>query len=140
MTDPAPKGLTPESRYSLLRAFTLERRAQLIEDAMASSVNVKQIYSVHYELADSAYLEGYEDGAAAELEACCGWLKANTPDHMTVEFLRDARCPKPLSPRQKALAQLALACAEAQKAPVGTVSAKPFTDLHILLCELLPND
>ncbi len=45
-------------------------------------------------------------GADQELEACCEWLKKNTDYHMTIEFLRAARRPKPLSLKEQALKEL----------------------------------
>ena len=48
----------------------------------------------------------YRAGADQELEACCEWLKKNTDYHITIEFLRDARRPKPPSLREQALAVL----------------------------------
>ena len=45
-------------------------------------------------------------GADQELEACCEWLKKNTNCHITIEFLRDARRPKPPSLKEQALAVL----------------------------------
>jgi DNA replication protein DnaC len=42
-------------------------------------------------------------GADQELEACCEWLKKNTDYHMTIEFLRAARRPKPPSLKEQAL-------------------------------------
>ena len=45
-------------------------------------------------------------GADQELEACCEWLKKNTNCHITIEFLRDARRPKPPSLKEQALEAL----------------------------------
>lgn len=45
-------------------------------------------------------------GADMELEACCEWLKKNTNYHMTIEYLRAARRPKPPSLKEQALAAL----------------------------------
>jgi hypothetical protein len=45
-------------------------------------------------------------GADTELEACCEWLKKNTNYHMTIEYLRAARRPKPPSLKEQALAAL----------------------------------
>jgi DNA replication protein DnaC len=45
-------------------------------------------------------------GADQELEACCEWLKKNTDYHMTIEFLRAARRPKPPTLKEQALAVL----------------------------------
>jgi hypothetical protein len=45
-------------------------------------------------------------GADTELEACCEWLKKNTNYHMTIEYLRAARRPKPPSLMEQALAAL----------------------------------
>jgi hypothetical protein len=45
-------------------------------------------------------------GADQELEACCEWLKRNTDYHMTIEFLRAARRPKPPSLKEQALETL----------------------------------
>jgi hypothetical protein len=41
-------------------------------------------------------------GADQELEACCEWLKKSTDYHINIEFLRDARRPKPPSLRKQA--------------------------------------
>ena len=46
----------------------------------------------------------YVAGADQELEACCEWLKKNTDYHITIEFLRAARRPKPPSLKEQALA------------------------------------
>jgi hypothetical protein len=55
-------------------------------------------------------------GADQELEACCEWLKKNTDYHITIEFLRAARRPKPPSLAKRALHILGthgdLSCAE----------------------------
>ena len=48
---------------------------------------------------------GVHWGADQELEACCDWLKKNTY-HITIEFLRDARRPKPPSLKEQALTVL----------------------------------
>jgi hypothetical protein len=45
-------------------------------------------------------------GADQELEACCEWLKKNTDYHITIEFLRAARRPKPPSLKEQALEAL----------------------------------
>jgi hypothetical protein len=45
-------------------------------------------------------------GADQELEACCEWFKKNTDYHISIEFLRDARRPKPPSDKEMALAAL----------------------------------
>ncbi len=46
------------------------------------------------------------NAADQELETCCEWLKKNTNYHMTIEFLRAARRPKPPSLKEQALAVL----------------------------------
>ena len=45
-------------------------------------------------------------GADQELEACCEWFKKNTDCHIAIEFLRDARRPKPPSLKEQALEAL----------------------------------
>jgi hypothetical protein len=45
-------------------------------------------------------------GADQELGACCEWLKKNTDCHITIEFLRDARRPKPTTLAEQATAEL----------------------------------
>jgi len=45
-------------------------------------------------------------GADQELEACCEWLKKNTDYHMTIEFLRATRRPKPPTLKEQALTAL----------------------------------
>jgi hypothetical protein len=47
--------------------------------------------------------QSYQKGADMELEACCEWLKNNTDYHVTIEFLRAARRPKPQSLKEQAL-------------------------------------
>ena len=49
-------------------------------------------------------------GADQELEACCDWLKKNTY-HITIEFLRNARRPKPPSRKEQALEAIGRLCA-----------------------------
>jgi len=133
MTDSLPRAFTPERRYSLLKAFTPDRRAQLIEDVMASATGEKKIYSVHYGVADSAYLEGYEDGAAAELEACCELLDELPYDG---PMLHAARRPKPPSLKEQALTALShLLSASAQT--LDTTEAEFYIRRAL---EALPND
>ena len=60
----------------------------------------------------------YVAGADQELEACCEWLKKNTDYHITIEFLRAARRPKPPSLKEQALEAL-----EALPTPAGQVTA-----------------
>jgi hypothetical protein len=58
-------------------------------------------------------------GADQELEACCEWLKKKTNyRHITIEFLRDARRPKPPTLKEQALEAL-----EALPTPAGQVTA-----------------
>ena len=45
-------------------------------------------------------------GANQEVEACCQWLSLKGYDLVAAKF-RDARCPKPLSLKEQALATLA---------------------------------
>jgi hypothetical protein len=48
------------------------------------------------------YYEAAQWSADQELDACCEWLKKNTDYHITIEFLRDARRPKPPSLKEEA--------------------------------------
>jgi hypothetical protein len=45
-------------------------------------------------------------GADQEMEACCEWFKKNTDCHIAIEFLREARRPKPPSLKEQALTKL----------------------------------
>ena len=63
------------------------------------------------------YYEAAQWGSDQELEACCEWLKKNTNCHITIEFLRDARRPKPPSLKEQALEAL-----EAMNVPLGVVT------------------
>ena len=59
----------------------------------------------------------YRAGADQELEACVEWLKKYTSDHAAIEFLYEARRPKPPIKADQALAVLNTA----QKAGTPTV-------------------
>ena len=72
-------------------------------------------------------------GADQELEACCEWLKKNTDCHITIEFLRDARRPKPPSLKNQALQ--ALEEAEHADHPVQLTILN--TTAHVLISEAL---
>ena len=71
--------------------------------------------------------------ADQELEACCEWLKKNTNYHITIEFLRDARRPKPPSLKNQALQ--ALEEAEHADHPVQLTILN--TTAHVLIREAL---
>ena len=71
--------------------------------------------------------------ADQELDACCEWLKKNTDYHITIEFLRDARRPKPPSLKNQALQ--ALEEAEHADHPVQLTILN--TTAHVLIREAL---
>lgn len=58
----------------------------------------------------SIAIDAAQWGADKELEACCEWLKKNTDYHITIEFLRDARRPKPPSRKEQALEAIGRLC------------------------------
>jgi hypothetical protein len=53
-----------------------------------------------------AFEAAYRAGADAELEACCEQLRSLGPGQQTIDRLRTARRPKPLSLKEAALKEL----------------------------------
>jgi hypothetical protein len=68
-------------------------------------------------------------GADCELDACCEWLKKNTDYHMTIEFFRAARRPKPPSLKEQALEALRHAPGPDYPNPITLLTA----DEHALI-------
>jgi hypothetical protein len=87
----------------------------------------------HIELEDHIANEAAQWGADRELEACCAWLEKNTDCYITIEYLRDARRPKPPSLKEQALEALA-----AIEGDFNTIGDRADTIRRAL--EALPND
>jgi hypothetical protein len=74
-------------------------------------------------------------GADQELEACCEWFKKNTDCHISIEFLRTARRPKPPTDKELALAEL-----DRLIALIPTEGAMAMAEPIRKVLEALPND
>jgi hypothetical protein len=115
-----------------------ETIAEFIEDAL-DGIHIGPKARGFYDFASRLALLAYAKGVRTERASCVDWVvKSHGGGTEAACRLQAAREFKLPSPRQRALAQLALVSAEAGKG--HRIESKPFDDLKALLCELLPDD